>query len=101
MFKRLSPLENTTEPVVKFRFGEQTVTARPGDTVAAALLASGISVCRTTPVSNASRAPYCMMGVCFECLVDIDGNPNVQACQVEVREGMRIYAQQGARRLAP
>ena len=99
MFKRLSPPEATYEAVVTFRFDEQTVTARPGDTVAAALLTSGISICRSTPVSNTPRAPYCMMGVCFECLVEVDGNPNVQACQVEVRDGMHVHTQQGARRL--
>ena len=44
--------------------------ARAGDTVAAALLAAGIDHCRTTPVSGAPRAPYCLMGVCFDCLVD-------------------------------
>ncbi|MFB9868513.1 (2Fe-2S)-binding protein [Vreelandella sulfidaeris] len=100
MFKRLSPLDTTTDPVVTFHFGDQVVTARPGDSLAAALLASGISICRTTPVSNAPRAPYCMMGVCFECLVEVDGNPNVQACQVEVRDGMQVHMQQGARRLS-
>ncbi|WP_249976330.1 (2Fe-2S)-binding protein [Vreelandella olivaria] len=99
MFKRLSPPEATTGPMVTFHFDEQTLTARSGDTIAAALLTSGISICRSTPVSNAPRAPYCMMGVCFECLVEVDGNPNIQACQVEVRDGMRIHVQQGARRL--
>jgi len=41
--------------------------------VAAALLASGVRRFRATPVSNAPRGPYCMMGACFECLVEIDG----------------------------
>ena len=65
------------------------VSARAGDTVAAALLAAGLDHCRTTPVSGAPRAPYCMMGVCFECLVTIDGVGNRQGCLVPVREGMR------------
>ncbi|MEZ5620583.1 MAG: (2Fe-2S)-binding protein [Burkholderiaceae bacterium] len=42
--------------------------------------------------SRAPRAPMCLMGVCFDCLVEIDGRPNVQACMVEVREGMRVHA---------
>jgi predicted molibdopterin-dependent oxidoreductase YjgC len=40
-----------------------------------------------------------MMGVCFECLVEIDGVPNRQSCLIEVREGMRIRSQEGARDL--
>lgn len=76
-----------------------TVTARAGDTVAAALLAAGLTPTRTTPVSGAPRAPYCMMGVCFDCLVTIDGIGNRQACMVRVSEGMRIELQRGKREL--
>jgi predicted molibdopterin-dependent oxidoreductase YjgC len=61
-----------------------------GETVAAALLASGDPRCRATPVSGAPRAPYCMMGVCFDCLMEIDGAASRQACLVTVREGMTI-----------
>jgi predicted molibdopterin-dependent oxidoreductase YjgC len=41
-----------------------------------------------------------MMGVCFDCLVVIDGRPNQQGCLVAVHEGMRIETQQGARGIA-
>ena len=68
---------------------------REGESVAAALLASGMRSCRTSPVSGAPRAPYCMMGVCFECLVEIDGVPNRQSCQIPVEDGMQIRRQQG------
>ena len=43
----------------------------------------------------------CLMGVCFDCLVEVDGRPNVQACMVTVREGMRVRLQHGARGLEP
>ena len=76
--------------------------AVPGDrSVAAALLASGVSRFRATPVLGAPRAPYCMMGACFECLVEIDGVPNRQSCMIEVKVGMRIRSQEGARDLPP
>jgi predicted molibdopterin-dependent oxidoreductase YjgC len=75
------------------------VTARTGESVAAVLLAAGLDHCRTTPVSGAPRAPYCMMGVCFECLVTIDGVGNRQACLVPVRAGMTVETQTGARRI--
>ena len=71
-----------------------TVKARKGESVAAALLASGTAACRNTPVSGQPRAPFCMMGVCFECLVEIDGIPNRQGCRITVREGMSINRQQ-------
>lgn len=76
-------------------------TARAGDSVAATLFAAGVSHCRTTPVSGAPRAPFCMMGVCFDCLVTIDGHANQQGCMVRVRDGMRIEWQHGARRVTP
>ena len=66
-----------------------------GASAAAALLLAGTT--RDTAVSGTPRAPYCMMGVCFDCLAEIDGAPNVQACMVEARPGMRIIAQRGAR----
>lgn len=73
--------------------------ARAGQSVAATLLAAGHLACRTTPVSGAPRGPYCMMGVCFDCLVTIDGVPNRQGCLVTVQSGMRIDTQRGARRI--
>ncbi len=62
--------------------------------VAAAVLghAKASHTC-TNPVTGEHRAPYCLMGVCFECLVTIDDVPNLQACLVTVREGMRIKRQ--------
>ena len=71
--------------------------ARPGDSVAAAMLAAGHVECRTTPISNSPRGPYCLMGVCFECLVSIDGIGNRQGCMTPVREGMRVETQRGKR----
>ena len=42
-----------------------------------------------------------MMGICFDCLAEIDGVPNRQACMVTVVPGMRIAPQQGAREARP
>jgi predicted molibdopterin-dependent oxidoreductase YjgC len=85
---------------VTLRIDGRSIGARTGDSVAAALLAAGIVTCRTTPVGEAPRAPYCMMGVCFDCLVEIDGMGSRQACLVRVRDGMRIETQHGKRRAA-
>ncbi len=94
MYKRLP--DDRRGPVT-FEFEGRPIDARAGDTVAAALLANDVLACRATPVSAAPRAPYCMMGVCYECLVVIDGEPNRQACQEPVRPGMRVARQRGAR----
>ncbi len=74
-----------------------TVEARAGDTVSAALLASGCDVRRATAVTGSKRLPYCMMGVCFDCLVMIDGVGNRQGCMVQVRPGMQVDIQRGRR----
>jgi predicted molibdopterin-dependent oxidoreductase YjgC len=77
------------------------VTVPEGTSAAAAALLAGLDHCRSTPISESPRAPYCMMGVCFDCLMEIDGIPNRQACQVPVREGMCIRRQLGARSIGP
>lgn len=68
-----------------------------GASAAAAVLLAGLDSIRETPVSGTPRAPYCLMGVCFECLAEIDGVANRQACMVTVAPGMRIARQRGAR----
>lgn len=93
---RLMP-EAAPAPALSFQFDGKAMTARAGDTVAAALLANGVSACRETPVSGAARGPYCMMGICFECLVVIDGVGNRQGCLVPLAEGMTVETQAGRR----
>src|SRR3954451_16113138 len=97
MFQRLNPPEAGT---VNLSVDGNPVTAFAGDSLPAGLLAAGIVACRTTPVSGAPRAPYCMMGVCFECLVTIDGVGNRQGCLIAIEEGMRVETQKGARAVA-
>jgi len=88
-------LEESNTTWVEILIDGQTVRAREGESVAAALLAAGLRSCRTTPISGTPRAPYCMMGVCYECLVEIDGVPNRQSCQIPVQAGMQIRRQIG------
>lgn len=47
----------------------------------------------THPVDGSPRAPYCLMGVCFECMMEINGEENVQSCLVTVEEGMVVKRQ--------
>jgi predicted molibdopterin-dependent oxidoreductase YjgC len=95
MFKRLGP---TPEETVSVDIEGTEVSVPAGETVAAAVLAHGLVFTRTTPVCGKPRAPFCMMGVCFDCLMEIDGEPNRQACLVRVVDGMRIRRQRGAGR---
>jgi hypothetical protein len=75
----------------------RVVLVPAGASAAAAGLMAGLSGIRETPVGASARAPYCMMGICFDCLAEIDGVPNRQSCMVAARPGMRIRRQRGAR----
>lgn len=97
IFKRLAREDRST---VLVEIDGAAFHVPVGETVAAALLAAGKIPSRTTPVSGSPRAPYCMMGVCFECLVEIDSVPNVQGCMTPVAEGMQIRPQVGARKIS-
>jgi hypothetical protein len=77
------------------------VSVPVGASVAAAVLAAGFRSIRKTPVGGNDRGPYCMMGICFDCLAEIEGVPNRQACMVEVRSGMTVRRQIGARKVDP
>lgn len=93
LFQNLSAPERAK---VSLTVAGRSVTVHAGDTVAVALLAAGCRQSRTTPISGAPRAPYCLMGVCFECLVEIDGIANRQACMTLAADGMVVEPQRGA-----
>ena len=72
---------------------ENPIQAREGENVAAALLAAGVECLWTAHGSAKPRMPYCWMGVCYECLLEIDGEPNRQSCLIIVKDGMRVRRQ--------
>lgn len=94
-FRRLSEAPSTATIV----FDDQTISCQAGESVAAALLAAGVDHFRTTPVSGAPRLPFCMIGNCFDCLVEIDGRADRQACLSIVTDGMIVRSQSGTGRL--
>jgi D-hydroxyproline dehydrogenase subunit gamma len=75
------------------------VAAEAGESLAAVLLRQPQAWTRTAPVSGSPRAPYCLMGVCFECLAEVDGVASVQTCLTPVKPGMRVARRQGLRTL--
>jgi predicted molibdopterin-dependent oxidoreductase YjgC len=73
---------------LQIEFNDRRLEVEPGLNVAAALLSAGITDLRTSP-SGQPRGAFCMMGVCQECVVTIDGSIR-QACLVRVEDGMTI-----------
>ena len=88
----------TKRPAIELHVDGCPIEAHEGDTLAIALLSAGVTAFRHTPVSGEPRAPLCLMGVCFDCLVEVDGRQNVQSCMVEARSGMQVRLPTGARR---
>jgi len=91
--RRLRPLAPAA--AIEITFDGHPLAARSGETVAAALLARGITTFRTMPRSGEPRGGYCLVGRCSDCLVQVDGLPNVRACVTPVAPGMRIATQRG------
>ncbi len=75
---------------VTFTFDGAAMTAEPGQTVGAALLAAGIRSWRRTRSGGRPRGLFCGIGACFDCLVDVNGDRAVRACLVPVREGDQV-----------
>lgn len=67
-----------------------SVTAFKGETVAAVLLAEGIRTFGHSSETGKPRSMYCGIGICYQCLVTVDGVPNIRACQTPVADGMAI-----------
>lgn len=84
-FRELHPAQD----LVPVTFDGTVLMLPEGANLAASLLAAGVDVFRVTPVSNAPRAPYCMMGACFDCLIEQSGS-NRQACMMRVQAGLEI-----------
>lgn len=86
-------MSNTTDKVTIIVDGKP-MTVDAGLSVAAAVLGHHHERKMSHhPVDGSPRAPYCMMGVCFECRMEINGEPNVQSCLVTVEEGMVVNRQ--------
>ncbi len=98
MFKKVT---EKTSATLQFFVDGKAVDGFEGETVASALMRLQPLYSRTTPVNGVRRAPYCMMGVCFDCLAIVDGVASVQTCLTPVRAGMRVERQEGRRKVLP
>jgi predicted molibdopterin-dependent oxidoreductase YjgC len=80
---------------LRFSVDGADVAACEGESIAAALIASGRRLTRWTARTGKPRGYFCGMGVCQECLVTVDGRPNVRACMTPVADGLRVESQRG------
>lgn len=92
MFVKVTP---PADRQVTIYFEGQALEVEKGISVAAAVLGPSHGWTRTDHEGN-RRGPYCHMGVCFECLMTINGMPDQQACLITVAEGMRVSRQDGS-----
>ena len=81
---------------LQFTFDDQIISAKSGQSVGAALLAADVRKLRTTRFDQNPLGVFCGIGVCFDCLVVIDGITNQRACIVEVKPGMKVQTQVGS-----
>ncbi|MEO1536731.1 MAG: (2Fe-2S)-binding protein [Pseudomonadota bacterium] len=75
---------------VELRIDGHRCLAEKGELLATVLFRQPVSVFRRHPVDQSQRTAFCMIGVCFECLVEVDGVPNQQACLITVSDGMKV-----------
>ncbi|MGW7051399.1 (2Fe-2S)-binding protein [Streptomyces sp. NPDC054887] len=83
------------EPGFEVTLDGRPLRALPGRTVAAVLWEAGVTAWRTTRDGGRPRGVFCGIGVCFDCLVTVNGRPNVRACLVTVSAGDVIRTQEG------
>ncbi len=78
-----------------FELDGRPVPFVPGQTLGAALVADGVLAWRTTRQQGRPRGLFCGIGVCFDCLVTVDGRPNIRACLLLAAAGQRVSTQHG------
>ena len=80
---------NIAKKKIYFTFNEKSYEAYEGDSIATALLVNGIMKNKKVYGQESYRGSFCMMGVCYECMVQVEGK-SVQGCMYEIQEGMSI-----------
>jgi predicted molibdopterin-dependent oxidoreductase YjgC len=83
------------KPLVAITVDGRPLQARAGEPIAAQLIANGIKVFHYTPKRGEPRSTFCAIGRCTDCIMMVDGVPNVRTCVTPVREGMVIETQRG------
>ena len=84
---------------VTFTFDGKTMTGREGEPIAIALKANGVMIHRYTKKEHKPRGIFCAIGRCTDCVMVVDGKPNVRTCVTPLTEGMTVQTQDGVRAL--
>lgn len=84
---------NGSDTSTAFDFEGERIAVHPGDTVAAALLRQGIQVFSRSPKYHRPRGPFCLSGVCGQCAMRVDGEPNRTVCLLPASAGQRVERQ--------
>lgn len=80
---------------VTFSFDGREYRGQEGEPVAAALYAAGVRIHSYSPKGHRPRGIFCMIGKCTDCVMVIDGQPNMRTCVTALKEGMEIQTQYG------
>lgn len=84
-----------TVSAIGFTLDGVEMTAVEGQSIAGALIASGVMSWRRTRVDDRPRGVFCGIGACFDCLITVNDEPNVRACLAQLRDGDRVERQEG------
>lgn len=80
---------------VAFMYDDRELTGYEGEPIAMALKANGILIHRYTAKKHMPRGIFCAIGRCTDCVMVVDGEPNVRTCMTPLKEGMRVQTQYG------
>jgi sarcosine oxidase, subunit alpha len=74
----------------RFWFEGRSYDAEAGRTVLDRLLRHGLPQLQRSPRYHRPRAPFCGVGQCTGCLVQVNGRPNVRSCRYVPHDGDRV-----------
>ena len=89
--------ENPSQRLVYIEVDGRRIAAQEGEPIAAALVAAGIRAFRKSEKKHHPRGLYCAIGRCTDCVMTVDGTPNVRTCVTPVAEGMVVETQGGSK----
>ncbi|WP_317302467.1 (2Fe-2S)-binding protein [Acidaminococcus timonensis] len=88
-------MQNEDKKIVEFTFDGKTVQGYEGEPIAAALKAAGVLIHRYTQKQHKPRGIFCAIGRCTDCVMIVDGKPNIRTCMAPLKAGMKVQTQYG------
>lgn len=88
-------LQNEDKKIVEFTFDGKTLKGYEGEPIAAALKAAGVMIHRYTQKQHKPRGIFCAIGRCTDCVMIVDGKPNIRTCMTPLKTGMKVQTQYG------